>query len=122
MPVLCSGIYAQKNEILPFNDGLLLNLDASQPADLMNTVLGADAQNKAATEELFQRCIFDKFGGGLLTNTDVTTLPRQLIENLVEDMISSSTILPLCEICQKIILSQQMQAELVDLLLNLGNW
>ena len=105
----------QKNEILPFNDGLLLNLDASRPTDLTNIVLGADAQNKAATEGVFQRSIFDKFGCGSLTNT-VTTLPRHLIENLVDDMVVSSTILPLREIRQNATISQQMQAELVDLL------
>ena len=115
MPVI-RAYEQQRNEILPFNDGLLLNLDASRPADLTNTVLGADAQNKAATEGVFQRSIFDKFGCGSLTNT-VTTLPRHLIESLVDDMVLSSTILPLREIRQNATLSQQMQAELVDLLL-----
>ena len=115
MPVI-RAYEQQKNEILPFNDGLLLNLDASRPADLTNTVLGADAQNKAATEGVFQRSIFDKFGCGSLTNT-VTTLRRHLIENLVDDMVVSSTILPLREIRQNATISQQMQAELVDLLL-----
>ena len=52
----------QQNEPLPFNDGLMLNLDQSQPADLTNTVLGARAQNKAASEMDFQRCILEKFG------------------------------------------------------------
>ncbi len=116
MPVI-RAYEQQKNEILPFNDGLLLNLDASRPADLTNTVLGADAQNKAATEGVFQRSIFDKFGCGSLTNR-VTTLPRHLIESLVDDMVLSSTILPLREIRQNATISQQMQAELVDLLLS----
>jgi len=92
-----------------------MKLDASRPADLTNTVLGADAQNKAATEGVFQRSIFDKFGCGSLTKT--VTLPRHLIENLVDDMVVSSTILPLREIRQNATISQQMQAELVDLLL-----
>ena len=120
MPVI-RAYEQQQHEPLPFNDGLLLNLDASQPADLSNTVLGADAQNKSASEGDFQRCIEEKFGSESSNDEDAQSttavLPRNLIENLVTDMVSSSTILPLREIRQNTALSKAMQSELVALLI-----
>lgn len=129
MPVI-RAYEQQKNEPLPFNDGMLLNLDASQPADLSNTVLGPEAQNKAAAEDSYQKCIMDQFGSNSLrassdkedasedSSSKVTTLPTHLIERLVADMVTSSSILPLREIRQNSDLSQLMQSELVTLLVN----
>jgi hypothetical protein len=141
MPVI-RAYEQQQNEILPFDNGVMLNIDASKPVDLTNTVLGADAQNKAAAEGDFQKCIVDKFGYGSLISNDssladeeedlsegsvsgnskkaasntISTLPRCLIEKLIDDMLLSSTILPLREIRNNQSLSQLMQTELVDLL------
>lgn len=101
IPVI-RALEQQEQEILPFDDGALLNLDANRRADLSNTVLGPDAQNKAAAEGEFQRCIFDRFGYGPEAYSDnetksqayvvktVTKLPSALIKQLVSDMICSS--------------------------------
>ncbi|KAL7555185.1 hypothetical protein ACHAWF_018834, partial [Thalassiosira exigua] len=126
MPVI-RAYEQQRNEPLPFNDGQMLNLDASRPADLTNTVLGADAQNKAAAEESFQDCIQEQFGSvSLISNNGDdpknsrrkkdSALPKPLIQSLVADMVAKSTLLPLREIRQNAALSQQMQAELVSLI------
>ena len=145
MPVI-RAYEQQQNELLPFNDGLLLNLDSSRPADLTNTVLGAEMQNRSASEGDFQECILEQFGCPSVINNSssdeedesgrvdcdsdpkgkpkprkkssnaITALPKHLIEKLVADMVASSTILPLREIRQNDLLSQQMRIELVDLL------
>ena len=83
----------QEQECLPFDDGILLNLDANRPADLTNTVLGANAQNKAASEGEFQKHIFQKFGHESSIDSaakTITKLPIALIKELVNDMILSS--------------------------------
>jgi hypothetical protein len=102
IPVI-RALEQQEQDLLPFDDGVMLNLNANRKADLTNTVLGADAQNKAAAEGEFQRCILQQFGyqddslGGddndqasTCVVKTVTKLPLPLIEKLVSDMISSS--------------------------------
>lgn len=104
IPVI-RALEQQEQDLLPFDDGVMLNLDANRKSDLTNTVLGADAQNKAAAEEEFQRRIFQQFeyqddssddydNDDAQNNTHVvktvTKLPLPLIEKLVSDMISSS--------------------------------
>jgi hypothetical protein len=98
LPVI-RALEQQEQDLLPFDDGVLLNLDATRRADLENTVLGADAQNRAAAEGEYQQIIFERFGvqdADAFCNDQtysvktVTKLPLMLIERLVDDMISTS--------------------------------
>jgi hypothetical protein len=99
IPVI-RALEQQEQGLLPFDDGVLLNLDANQRADLSNTVLGPEAQNKATGEREFQSCILNRFGcqdqddkdetNSAYTVKTVTKLPLTLIEQLVCDMITSS--------------------------------
>lgn len=126
IPVI-RALEKQEQELLPFDDGVLLNLDANLRADLTNTVLGADAQNRAATEGEFQKCIVEQFGSGSVYQDDssdddktVTKLPLPLIGKLVSDMIACSvSYLYICMILTGLIWISAPSVTLIQTLLPL---